>query len=167
MRKTLKSTYWIKNRFSKNKLVRRNINSKKQVLRQFFFCLWYIQFLKFTKIVWYKHNLIISSVGSDHPDQYSYVIPHKYLSGWENLSEKIISTKHKHYFLIAYVLTFFLFLQSIYFFGGVLFPEQSLLCGSYFFQNSYFFRAKFLPSSFLGQLLCRNSYFFNEGTCSK
>ena len=98
MRKTLKSTYWIKNRFSKNKLVRRNVNSKKQVLRQFFFCLWYIQFLKFTKIVWYKHNLIISSVGSDHPDQYSYEIPHEYLSGWENLSEKIISIKHKHYF---------------------------------------------------------------------
>ena len=105
MRKTLKSTYWIKNTFSKNKLVRRNVNSKKQVLRQFFFCLWYIQFLKFMKIVWYKHNLIISSV--DHPDQYSYEIPHEYLSGWENLLEKIISTKRKHYFLYGICINIF------------------------------------------------------------
>ena len=33
------------------------------------------------KIVWHKHNLIVSSlVGSSHHDKYSYEIPHKYLS---------------------------------------------------------------------------------------
>ena len=41
-------------------------------------------------------NLIISSVGSGHPNQYSYEIPHEYLSGWKDLSEKI--TRRKHYF---------------------------------------------------------------------
>ena len=148
-------------------------------------------------------NLIISSVGSDHRVQYSYEIPHEYLSGWENLSEKIISAKRKHllpcliysdfflrqlYLLRSYFFTFLqsnffdtavtfseqLFLQSDYFFWGARFPEQSLLCGIYFFRNSYFFRVKLLPSSqflktgsSLGQLLCRNSYFFDEGTYSE
>ena len=32
------------------------------------------------KIVWRKHNLMISSsVGSGHPGKYSYEIPHEYL----------------------------------------------------------------------------------------
>ena len=36
--------------------------------------------LKFLKIVWNKHNLMISSlVGSGHPGKYSYEVPHEYL----------------------------------------------------------------------------------------
>ena len=91
---------------------------------------------------------------------------------------------------MAYVATFFRatstqLRHNSYFFGGAIsseqllflrnsFLDQSLLCGSYFFQNSCIFRAKLLPSSqflrivsSLGQLLCRNSYFFNERSCSE
>ena len=49
------------------------------------------------KIVWHKHNLIISSsAGSGHPGKYSYEIPYEYLSEWGNLSRKIISIKHNN-----------------------------------------------------------------------
>ena len=49
------------------------------------------------KIVLYKPNLIIpSSVSYGHPNKYSYEIPHEYLSGWENISEKIIIVKRNH-----------------------------------------------------------------------
>ena len=47
----------------------------------------------------YKDGIIISSVFSDRLDQYSYEIPHEYLSGSENLAKKIVSTKRKHYHL--------------------------------------------------------------------
>ena len=104
------------------------------------------------------HNLIVSSVGSGHPDQYSYEIPYEYLSGWENLSDKIISPKRKHYFLYRICNNFFraaLFLEKLlfhissesirrhnsYFLGGAIsseqlpfwrapVPEQLLLCSS-------------------------------------
>ena len=52
----------------------------------------------YNSLVWHKHDLIISFVGFGHPDQYLYVIPHEYLSGWENLAEKIILTKRKRCF---------------------------------------------------------------------
>ena len=46
-----------------------------------FFSLWYIT-LKFMKIVWHKHNLMISLlVGSGHTGKYLYEIPHEYLKG--------------------------------------------------------------------------------------
>ena len=171
-------------------------------MRQFF-CLQHIQFSKFIKIVWLKHNLIISSIVSSHPDQYLYEIPHEYLSGRENLSEKIISAELKRYFPYCICSNVFkdsfifgettsshffrvttstqqllfrssYFVRTATFFWGAPFPEQSLFCGSYFFQNSCIFRAKLLPSSqflrivsSLGQLLCRNSYFFDERTCSE
>ena len=61
------------------------------------FYLWYIQLLKFMKIVWHKHNLMISSsFGSGHPIKYSYEIHHEYLSGWGNYSKKTISIKRNH-----------------------------------------------------------------------
>ena len=41
--------------------------------------------------------MLSSSVGSGHPDRYSYEIPHEYLSGWGNLSGRIISIKRNHY----------------------------------------------------------------------
>ena len=37
--------------------------------------------------------MISSLFGFRHPDEYSYEIPHEYLSGWGNLSEKIILIK--------------------------------------------------------------------------
>ena len=40
-----------------------------------------------------------------------------------------------------------LFFQNICIFWGAPFPEQWLFRGSFFFQNSYFFRAKLLPSN--------------------
>ena len=40
--------------------------------------------------------MISSSVGSGYPGKDSYEIPHENLSGWANLSEKIISIKHNH-----------------------------------------------------------------------
>ena len=50
--------------------------------------------LKIYKIVWHKHSLMISSsVVSCHPGKYSCRILHEYLSGWGNLSGKIISIK--------------------------------------------------------------------------
>ena len=46
------------------------------------------------EIVWNKPNLIISSsVSFGHPDKYSYGILHEHLSGWRNLSKKIIFIK--------------------------------------------------------------------------
>ena len=50
MKRVLKRDVWSKNR---NKPLRRNINRKKQVSRQFS-CLWYIQLETFPKIVWYE-----------------------------------------------------------------------------------------------------------------
>ena len=56
-----------------------------------------MQLWKFMKIVWHKHNLMISSsVGTSILDDYSYEIPNEYLSGWGNLSGKIISIKRNH-----------------------------------------------------------------------
>ena len=49
------------------------------------------------KIVWRKHNLIISaSVGSGHHNKYSYEIPHEYLLERGSLSGKIISIKRNN-----------------------------------------------------------------------
>ena len=46
------------------------------------------------KIVWHKHNLMISSsVGSGDPGKYSYEIRHEYLSGQRKLLGKIILIK--------------------------------------------------------------------------
>ena len=49
------------------------------------------------KIVLHKYNLMTSSsVGSGHPGKYSYEILHEYLSGWGNLSGKIVLIKRNH-----------------------------------------------------------------------
>ena len=39
---------------------------------------------------------MISLVRSGHPVKYSYEIPHESLSGWGNLSGKIIPIKRNH-----------------------------------------------------------------------
>ena len=41
--------------------------------------------------------MIAYSVGTGHPGKYSYEIPHEYLKGWANLSEKVISVKRNHW----------------------------------------------------------------------
>ena len=104
------------------------------------------------------YNLIISSVGSGHPDQYSYQILHENLSVWKNVPEKIIPTKRWTISLIAYVVIFFrtalvlekphffTFLQSNYFNATVTFWDQLFLQRTYFlcwapFPNSRFFVA--------------------------
>ena len=51
------------------------------------------------------------SVGSGKSNQYSYEIPHKYLPGWGNLSEKIISTKCKYCFPNRICSNFFSFMK--------------------------------------------------------
>ena len=40
--------------------------------------------------------MISSSVGFGHSGKYSSEIPYEYLSGWENLSGKMISIKRNH-----------------------------------------------------------------------
>ena len=39
---------------------------------------------------------MISSVGSGHPDKWSYETAHEHLSGWGNLSKKLILIKRNH-----------------------------------------------------------------------
>ena len=50
------------------------------------------------KIVGHKNNLFTTLVGPSHSDKYPYGIPRDHLSGWANLSRKIISIKSDHYF---------------------------------------------------------------------
>ena len=81
----MKRDYWIK---SRQKPIRNNINSKKQVLGQ----IW-----KFMKAAWHKHNLMtFSSIGSVHPNNYTYEILHEYLSGWWKILGKIVLIKYSH-----------------------------------------------------------------------
>ena len=111
------------------------------------------------KIILHKHDLIISSsVGSGHSDKYSYVIPHKHLSGRQSHLGKIISIKYKFNWLFPFSHTLRLYQGSFVFgeassshFFRVTTSAQQLLFGS-----SYFFRA----AVFLGELLFQNSRFF-------
>ena len=124
-----------------------------------FICLFVIHKIlkEFMKIVWRKHNLIISSVGSGHPDQYSYEIPHENLSEWENLSEiphenlsewenlteKIISTKRKHYFKLRILFSSSDFpcrIYSNFFYDSFVFGEVT---------SSHFFRVNTSTKQFL------------------
>ena len=60
LRKTLKRTFWIKSRFSKSSCSLEDILTARSKYRDSFFCLQHLQFQKFVKIIWHKHNLIIS-----------------------------------------------------------------------------------------------------------
>ena len=129
------------------------------------------------KIVWHKHNLMISSsVGSG---QYSWGISYEYLLGWENLLGKIISIKRNHYFNLF----FFFFSNSDFpyriccdFFRTTLFLEK-LLCHTLSAwlrrrHNSYIFGAavfseKLLFSSFSEQSIFRSSYFIRIASFSE
>ena len=49
------------------------------------------------KIVWSKHNLVISSsVGSGHPGKYAYEIPHKYSVGSGHPGKCAYEIPHKY-----------------------------------------------------------------------
>ena len=124
MKRTLKRVHWIK---SRNKLLKRNVNSKKQELRQLF-CLWYIISLdmynlwRYRKIICHKHNLkISSSVGSGHPVKYFWDSPWilNTYHGKGTSREMAIS-------LLAYVATF---LRQFYFWRNCFF---TLVQSNYF-----------------------------------
>ena len=61
LRKTLKRNSWIKSRFSKSSCSLEDILTARSKYRDSFFCLQHLQFQKFVKIIWHKHNLIISA----------------------------------------------------------------------------------------------------------
>ena len=49
------------------------------------------------KIVWSKHNLVISSsLGSGHPGKYAYEIPHKYSVGSGHPGKCAYEIPHKY-----------------------------------------------------------------------
>ena len=146
------------------------------------------------KIIWYKHNLMISSsVGSGHPGKYSLEIPHKCLPGWGNLSGKIISITtiislirdisfQMTISLLPYVATsseqfyfwrsnFFTLFQSNYFdttvtFSGQLLLQSSCFFEELFFQNNHFFRSNsyFQSQTSSEQSLFENRKFFRTVT---
>ena len=165
MKKILKKNYWFKSWINP---LRRNINIKNV------FCLWFIQLEKLMNIVWHKHNLMITSwVGSGHPGKDSHEIPHESLSGWGNLSGKIISIKRNHYsnlrffckcgFPFSYMLQLF---QNSFIYGEatsshffrVTTSTQQLL-----FRSSYFFRAAaFLRNSFFRTITFFEAVIFSE-----
>ena len=123
------------------------------------------------KIVWHKHNLMISSyVGLS---QYLWRISYEYLPGWGTLSGKIISIKPNHqsevYFqiaisLIACVATFS---RQLYFWRSYFFTlfQSDYLDTTVTFSEQLFFRAAaffsfFRTVTFSYQLFFQNSFFF-------
>ena len=131
----------------------------------------------FMKIVWHKHNVMISSfVGSGHPVKCSYEIPlNTYQSEgtsrvfgvffffkWQFLFSHMLrlfqnsfnfgEATSSHFSRVS-TLTQQLLLRSSYFFRATgffweaLFSEHSLFSKQLFFQNNYFSRVKLLPSS--------------------
>ena len=118
------------------------------------------------RIVWHKHNLMISSsVSSGYPGNYSYEIPHEYLSGWGNLSGKMISIKRNHWSNLDFFFKWrFPFSHMLRLFQDNFIFEEAT--SSYFFRvtistqllfrSSYFFRAV----AFFEELLFQNSHLF-------
>ena len=140
------------------------------------------------RIVWRKHNpMISSSGGSGHHGKYSYEIPHEYLKGWGKLSGKTISVKRNHlsnlgfFFLtaispLACVATFsrqlyfgrsyfFTLFQSnyfdSYFFGTAISSEQLLFSQ---FSEQSLFRRSFRIKISKKELILQSSYFCTVST---
>ena len=130
------------------------------------------------KILWHKHSLMISSsVGSA---QYSWGISYEYLTGWGNLSRKIISIKRNHYSnlvffffqvaisLLARVATYqenFIFGEatSSHFFRVTTSTEQLYFRSSYFFRAAAFF-SFFRTATFSKQVVLHRINFFRKAT---
>ena len=113
--------------------------------------------------------MISSKVSFGYPDKYSYEIPNEYLSGWRNFSGKIIVIKPFSHMLRLFQDSFIFreatsshFISvttSAHFPSNNFFRAAAFLRSSFFrtatssqqllFQNTYFFRAKLLPSSYL------------------
>ena len=108
-------------------------------------------------------------VGSDH---YSYEIPNEYLSGWRNLSGKIISIKCFFFFFSNGHFPSRIFSDSyqyIFIFGEATSPhffivttsrQQLLFRSGYFFWAAAFFRCSFFRTVTSQYLFFQNSYFF-------
>ena len=163
--RTLKKNYWIK---SWNRPLRRNINSNKRELRQFFLFVIHTT-LKIYEEVWHKHNLMISfSVVYGHPVKYSYEIPHEYLSGLGNgnfLSRICCDIFGKLYFWKSYFFTLF---QSKCFQSNirVTFSEQLFLQSSCFFLRSSFFRTVTFSQHFFFRIVTFSERNFHRATTS-
>ena len=125
------------------------------------------------KIVWHKHNLMISS--SFGSGQYLWGISYKYLPGWGILSGKIISIKRNHHsnlgfifkqrFPFSHVLALFQdnFISgeatSSHFFRVTTSTQQLYFRSSYFLRAAAFF--SFIRTVTLSQqLFFQNSFFF-------
>ena len=68
--------------------------------------------------------MVSSSVGSGHPDKYSYDIPHEDLLGWGNFLGRIISIKRNHYSNVEAAASLDkLHFQKFIFFEAVIFTE--------------------------------------------
>ena len=121
---------------------------------------WDSSTLNIYEVAWHKRNLMISSsVVYGHPVKYSYEIPNEFLSESITRCCNIFGQFYlrKSYFFTLFQSNLFqsittvifseqLFLQSSWFFWGAPFFRKftsSQHC--FFFQNSYFFRAKLLP----------------------
>ena len=143
-------------------------------LRQFF-SLWYVT-LKFMKIVWHKHNLMVSlSADSGQPGRYSCEVPHEYLEGWGNLLKKLNVIASLVWFLFlkkrfpfSYMLPLFQDFQdnfilveatSSHFFRVTTSTQQLLFRGSYFFRTAAVF-SFFRTVTFSQELFFQNSFFF-------
>ena len=116
------------------------------------------------KIVWHKHNLMISS--SIDSGEYSWGISHEYLPGWRNLSRKIISIKRITSLICFFLSSDFPSHMCCDFFRTTLFLEKLLDTFSEWLlrHNSYIFGAaifsdQLLFSAFTEQPLFCNSYF--------
>ena len=123
--------------------------------------------------------MITSSVDSGHPSKDSHEIPHESLSGWGNLSGKIISIKRNHYsnlrffckcgFPFSYMLQLFQnsFIYgeatSSHFFRVTTSTQQLLFRSSYFFIAAAFWGAPFSEQS----LLSKQFFFFRIATFSE
>ena len=129
------------------------------------------------KIVWHKHNVMISSfVGSGHPVKCSYEIPlntyqsegtSRVFGGFFSSNGDFFSPICCDFFrtvlilekLLLHTFSELVLRHNSYFFGvaisseqlvffwEALFSEHSLFSKQLFFQNNYFSRVKLLPSS--------------------
>ena len=123
------------------------------------------------KIVWHKHNLIISSsVDSGHHNKYLCEIPHEYLSpSWEKLFQ--LNVNHLFNLGCFFQMTLSLLAYVRHFQGSFIFEETTSLhffrvatsTQRLLFQSNYFSRIATIFEGFFFQ----KSYFFAAVTFSE
>ena len=124
-----------------------------------FFCLWYIQFWKFIKAAWHKHNLVIFFGWLWR--SWSVFIS-VYLFGWGKLSGKIFSTRREPYF--PYLICSNFCKESFMVWGAT--SSEQLLFRSRYFTSCYFGAAIFLRSSFFKPVAFCGCYILRIATFS-